>query len=352
MNIRMKTALAAVCLCIVMTGCSNSDQSSKNDASSADSQVTTTTAAAESEVSEKETDTSVEDPQNTEPDKKPVDDSEIAKLAEEIEKKYGVDIVYGNDIRTDYSTDDDSEVLKARAYTDAAGIKNALEQVNEGLRVFPSGLLEKLTSEDGSPMKIYLTGPVGMNGSAPQDGAIPAFTDDHDKETYLVIDISLNGDINIPTVCHEITHIIDFTLQRMGKFDDKKWDSLNPAGFAYTEDYDNYGNSAAAQKHSYTSEHYSPRVPAEGQTDDDLYFYYYYSTVNAYEDRATLLENLIIYLLWDYEVAPGLYSYPHIYEKAKYFLDCISSAFELDDDGFRKWQDTLDKLAVTSKKPE
>ena len=74
--------------------------------------------------------------------------------------------------------------------------------------------------------------------------------------------------------------------------------------------------------------------------------------MNAYEDRATIMENLIIYLLWDYEVAPGLYSYPHIYEKAKYFLDCISSAFELDDDGFRKWQDTLDKLAVTSKKPE
>ena len=57
------------------------------------------------------------------------------------------------------------------------------------------------------------------------------------------------------------------------------------------------------------------------------------------------MEDLIVYLLWDYEIAPGLYSYPHIYNKADYFLESIRNGFKLSDEDMQIWQNTLDELS-------
>ena len=344
MNSRYKAAIAALCLCIAMAGCGTSDKTSNSDTTSGSSQ-TSVSGDSQTSSSGKETDTSESVPNdNADGDitEYTLSENDTAEqIADKLEKKYGIDIVYGEDIRTRF--DEHGEDLRAEKYTDESGIKTAMMSVDEALGIFPHGLTKQLTSEDKSPLRIYLTGAVSQGDNAAESGGFPAFTDNEDKERYLTIDISLNGEINVPTVCLELTHIIDFTLHDMGAFDDSKWDSLNPEGFSYTEDYENYRSSKFADEYSYTSEHYAART--QSQSADDVYFYYNYSLVNAYEDRATLMEDLIVYQMWDYEIAPDIYSCPHIYDKAKYFLDCIKSAFELGDDDAKKWEDTLDKLS-------
>ena len=352
MHSNIKTTLAAVCLSIVMTGCSAAEQVKQNESTAETTQTTTattegTTAAVTEEVTSAETEatpTETEEASAQPTDNALSENDTVEQMAEKLENKYGVDIVYGEDIRTRF--DEDGEDLRAEKYTDENGIKTAMISVDTALGIFPQGLTMKLVNDDKSPLKIYLTGAVGQGGEAPEPGALPAFTDDEDEELYLAIDISTDGEINVPTVSHELTHVIDFKLHAMGAFDDSKWDSLNPEGFSYTEDYENYRSSEFADKYSYTKEHYVQRILS--QDADDVYFYYNYSLVNAYEDRATLMEDLWVYLMWDFEIAPGIYSFPHVKEKAEFFLDRMCEAFELSDSDVEKWHNALEQLSTNS----
>ena len=73
-------------------------------------------------------------------------------------------------------------------------------------------------------------------------------------------------------------------------------------------------------------------------SSEDIWFYYSYSKVNAYEDRATTLENLIIYKMWNYEVAPDLYKSPHMKAKAEFFLKLVEKDFKMTDSDKEAWK--------------
>ena len=135
------------------------------------------------------------------------------------------------------------------------------------------------------------------------------------------------GVVNVPTVLHELTHIVDFKLKHDGLLKDEEWAKLNPEGFAYSE---SYADNMAGKKNSencYCTDHYVPHNT--NCSSEDIWFYYSYSKVNAYEDRATTLEDLIIYKMWNYEVAPDLYKSPHMKAKAEFFLKLVEKDFKM-----------------------
>ena len=163
-----------------------------------------------------------------------------------------------------------------------------------------------------------------------------AFTSDTDDELYLTLEVLEQGVVNVPTVLHELTHIVDFKLKHDGLMKDEEWAKLNPEGFAYSE---SYADNMAGKKNSencYCTDHYVPHNT--NCSSEDIWFYYSYSKVNAYEDRATTLENLIIYKMWNYKVAPDLYKSPHMKAKAEFFLKLVEKDFKMTDSDKEAWK--------------
>ena len=263
------------------------------------------------------------------------DSDTLEEIVSKMENKYGIDIVYGNDIRTEFK--DENETLRAKPNTNNKDIETALRSMDEGLNALPAGFMKQIAYGRHKILKIYLTGTITIDGY--NGKGVPAFTSDSDDELYLTIEVLDQGVINVPTVLHEITHIVDFKLKHDGLLNEDEWAKLNPEGFTYDN---SYGDSLAGKKdpgYCYSTECYIPHNTE--YSNNDIWFYYPYSKVNAYEDRATMLENLIIYKMWKYEVAEGLYKCPHMKAKAEYFLKLIEKDFKMSDKDKAEWQNAF-----------
>ena len=345
MNKKIMTAVTALGLMTAMTACSTAAETTTTTTTTGESKITAAESSETTTTEEsKETSASEADPVDVNRDLTAYilsDSDSASQMAEKIEKKYGVDIVYGDEIRTVF--DDAGDDIHAEKYTKEDGIKVALKSVDEALAVFPQGLIEQLSYGGKGILKIYLTGAIAKGSEKPAPGAYPAFTTDDDEELYLTIDISMDGIINVPTVSHELTHVIDFKLHDLGLIDEDEWNKLNPEGFKYVEDYSKFKQSEFIDKYSYCSEHYIPRLLT--QPDDQVYFYYNYSIVNAYEDRATLMEDLITYKMWGNEIAPGLYKFEHVKAKAEYLLDKVKQAFTLNESDLASWKKAWNEIS-------
>ena len=267
------------------------------------------------------------------------DGDSLEQIVSKMENKYGIDIVYGNDIRTEFK--DENETLRAKPNTNDNEIAAALKDIDEGLNALPKGFIKQLPYGKHKILKMYLTGPITIDGV--DRGGVPAFTSDSDEELYLTIEVLEQGVVNVPTVLHELTHIIDFKLHYDGIINEDDWSKLNPEGFAYDN---SYGDSLAGKKdpkYCYTTDHYVGHNT--DNSNDDIWFYYCYSKVNAYEDRATMLENLVVYRIWNYEIAEGLYKCPHMKAKMEYYLKLIEKDFAMNGSDRDSWADAFRKIS-------
>ncbi|MBO4449478.1 MAG: hypothetical protein J5777_02740, partial [Clostridiales bacterium] len=328
-----KIAAAAVLGCMLLSSCANKNAPAQSQGgTSAPGQ---TAATAESSDESKGAPESTAKPLDLDEDLSKYDlkdDDSLEQIASKMEAKYGIDIVYGNDIRTEFV--DENETIRAAKFTNEKDIAIALRSINEGLNCLPKGFIQQLPYGKHKILKMYLTGTISIVGIS--GGTIPAFTSDSDDELYLTVEILDQGVVNVPTVLHELTHIVDFKLKHDGLLKDEEWAKLNPEGFAYSE---SYADNMAGKKNSencYCTDHYVPHNT--NCASDDIWFYYSYSKVNAYEDRATALEDLIIYKLWNYEVAPDLYKSPHMKAKAEYFLKLVEKDFKMTDSDKEAWK--------------
>ena len=322
---KRKIAASALISVILLTSCSNKTQQASNDQTTAQSQQTAAGTTVEPTTAR---------PLNPDEDLSMYDlndDDDLETVVSKMEQKYGIDIVYGNDIRTEFK--DENETLIAKPNTNYKEVEAALRAINEGLNALPKGFIKQLEYGSRGILKIYLTGQITVEGVP--GSSIPAFTSDSDPELYLTIEVLEQGVINVPTILHELTHIIDFKLKHDGVINEDEWSKFNPAGFAYDNSYTDTLAGKKDPKFCYTTEHYVPRNT--DISDDDVWFYYSYSKVNAYEDRATMLENLVIYKMWNYEVAPGLYKCPHMKAKVEYYLKLIEKSFAMSQADKDAW---------------
>ncbi len=105
--------------------------------------------------------------------------------------------------------------------------------------------------------------------------------------------------------------------------DEEVWSAMNPEDFDY---YDAYvDENGTSYEFSGSTTYTTWDDPAyEGQVDT-IYFVDPYSTTYPTEDRARLME----YLLMDPEsYVPSLYESVHVQEKLAYYFQCIRQIFD------------------------
>ena len=264
-------------------------------------------------------------------------DDDIKTLENKIETKYGVDIIYGDDVRTEFS--DESEKLTVEKHTDEENIKKALTTLDGILKLYPKTFFYQLRFSEDSPVKIYLTG--GIESLTYPEASINAFTSDTDSkgEVYLVVDIAgQDGIFNPPDIMHEIVHLTDFKLKRKGLLKAEEWAMLNPEGFSYRDKT----KAEAVEKYDFAQAEYCPRT--DESDISGVYFVCPYSQANELEDRATLMTNALVFSLYGYEVEPGVYKCPQLQKKMEYWMDQVRKGFDTSywDNVF--WEDAYSKL--------
>lgn len=262
---------------------------------------------------------------------------DIKTMEQKIETKYGIDIVFGDAVRTEFG--DESENLVTEKYTSEENIKKALISVDEVLKIYPKTFFYQLSPSPDKPVKIYLTGHI--KSLTYPDAAINAFTTDSDKqgETYLVIDIAgQDGVFNVVDVMHETVHLTDFKLKQSGLLKETEWSSLNPESFSYRDK----SGKDADERYNFSMAEFCP-IKA-GMKASDVYFVCPYSQANEFEDRATMMTNAMVFTLWNYEVEPNIYKCPHMQAKMEYYFGQIRKGFDTTYWDKTPWEESFSKL--------
>lgn len=194
-----------------------------------------------------------------------VPESVRAELAS-LEQQYGVKFLIGEDALSVTSSYEVSEYdpqeyqgnLLHFLVTEHETV-TAEEQWDETMKPFTAALArftEGYLASLETPLTICISGRIQNPDSAALLGGFAAWEP--------AGRIYLNAyELSVDTALHEIWHGID--LQQKDAF--TTWNDLNPEGFAYTGDYENFQSSPAF---------------------DPEYFVQPYGTVSPYEDRATL----------------------------------------------------------------
>lgn len=170
-----------------------------------------------------------------------------------VENKYKVKIYYGDEVYWDF------EGMTITTLREPSYVLQALELLNTELARYPDGFFSDFSRQ----LRIFL---------------ITKFTDSYaglasyEKPECFELYLSTSPD-STQVLHHELMHMIDFTMQeKSGYAGFDNWDSLNPAGFTYsnsdysTSDY-TYGAAGIAA---------------------DVYFLSNYSTKSELEDRAEI----------------------------------------------------------------
>lgn len=262
---------------------------------------------------------------------------DLKTIEQKVETKYGLDIVFGEDIRTEFS--DESEKLVVEKYTNEENIKKALITFDGIFKLYPKTFFYQLRRSEDSPVKIYLTG--AIKSLDYPDASINAFTSDSDSkgESYLVVDIAgQNGIFNPVDIMHEIVHLTDFKLKTLGLLKTEEWSALNPEGFSYRDKLEN----KSLDKYNFAQAEYCPQK--EGTSPSDVYFICPYSQLNEYEDRSTLLTNAQVFALYGYEVEPEVYKCQHLQAKMEYWIEQVKKGFDTSYWDKTLWEDAYSKL--------
>ena len=226
--------------------------------------------------------------------------------AEELEQKFGVSILVGEQCETQF------DEFSATRVSDYHHVINALDILDQALSVYPNGLIHQLRFDYMRGIQIQLVSDLQADGSGRTGGGYSAFTQPKFDHHLIVVDID---DACVETYYHEFSHIIDNYLswdsgqREDALYSEETWASLNPAWFGdYTYDY--------SQMHS---------------LEDDTSFISGYATVSPTEDRAMVME---------YAMASWGKAYFEedtiLWRKLKFYCRCIRDAFDTSG-----WTETL-----------
>ena len=224
----------------------------------------------------------------------------LEQRAAELGKKYGVNILVGEQCDTQY------DEFSATLATDPEQVNQALNVLDRALAVYPEGFLRQLRYGTAYAINIQLIRDLQADGSGRTGGGYSAFTQQEWESSLMVIDIE---DSSERTYYHEFSHIIDRCLEwdaehREGAlYSESGWTDLNPGWFAgYTYDYS-----------------------WERDVQDYNAFIDGYATIKPTEDRARVLEYAMVN--WgDHYFEPGTV----LTKKLDYYSRCIRDAFDTE----------------------
>ena len=235
---------------------------------------------------------------------------ELTEAAAELEKRYGVKIVLGDNIPSEFRD------YSALAMTEPSVISGSLEVLDHVLSIYPDGFFEDLMGDYYRGIVFYLTGDLTPLSASDNISNAGAFVTDSDGLCQIALNLST--DLYPQTIVHELTHAADYRFAGEGLLNESEWNALNPEGFDY---YDSYIDENGSSYEFTGSREYTA---AGGYAPEDVWFIDPYSKTYAMEDRARLME----YLMQDDSLYSDCYASPHIQEKLSYY--------------FRFLRDTLD----------
>ena len=228
----------------------------------------------------------------------PVVEAALYQRAEELSKRFGVDIRIAEQCSLNYTTYD-TYVLD-----DPMFIREGLDRLENALSQYPDGFFSQLCYGYVESIRIELAGSLmTKDGVTNRRDSAGGFAQ-HMGSYYLV---ALNGFMmSEDIVYHELSHVIDkrlawdAILREDALFSEEAWLALQPKGFEYAMSYVD-----------------------ENQTEIDLgYFVSDYSMTFPTEDRADLMEEAMRGTQWPFEEGSGCRA------KMQFYADCIRDCFD------------------------
>ena len=258
----------------------------------------------------------------------PSDYGKLSALAARLEERYDVTIVLGENVPAAFSD------YTALPETDPDMIRGTLTVLNNVLSRYPEGFFRSLRGNYYRDIVFYLTGELTPLDTSYSISNAGAFTTDCGGLCQLAL--SLPSDPDPAMVVHELTHAFDYRFSGEDLWDEDAWNAMNPAGFSYYNSYiDENGESYEfTGSREYTAEGGSPQ--------EEVYFIDAYSKTYSMEDRARLMENLLI----ESEPYSDCCSSPHIQEKLSYYFRFLRD--KMDDGTWpdrTEWEEALESAS-------
>lgn len=264
-----------------------------------------------------------------------VDYGSNSEYAQALSNKYDVNVLIGKNAVI-FFRDYEAEVME-----DEGTVYRALALLEKTLQMYPDDFFTQFTDSWLRGMCFYMVGsisPVGENTIEDPGGF--AYMDSGIQMIVLNADYTYAMQQNI---CHEISHAIDMRLENLGfegdklYMDESVWASFNPEGFDYYYTYvdENGESNQYLGSDEYTM--YDSAYMMDGNADS-VYFVDNYSKTYPTEDRARLMEMILIE-----DELPDYMSSVHIQKKLTYYFSAIREAW--DTTGWPEvtsWEEALD----------
>ena len=258
----------------------------------------------------------------------------VRKLADEIEKKYGITILVGDEVKncekgSDYTIHSTEE---SDYYTPEDIISN-LEALDYQLSHYPDDFFAHFRTNGRFGLRI-------------------AFVQELTNDTYnsftaggIAYNIGPWYNIAIASNMlsfystsfhHEMWHSVEQLVDNnVAPILDSDWNALNPYGFSYTNDFDAYMETCGSQYTTLSAIEYD-----EYKDYNAPYFISEYSLVTPREDRATLIEYLTGWRFdenTEYQFGTTeMNKYPHLKAKLDFLADWTKQEF-----GYVYWEELL-----------
>ena len=262
----------------------------------------------------------------------------IIEQAEEIEAKYGINIMWAGRCNTQHV----SRLIQKPRMTNKEEIKNALDEIEKVLDRYPDVFFDEIKEDNTSNnlnigyIDVYLCDSIVSSNNivdAVTGGATNYYY--RDDGAYVLLDINIKKDY-AHSFSHEIFHIMDSKIGMMSFENagiqsdlsdsyDFRWIKFNPDGYEYLK-YTGNQNKVHV---------FDVDLPYDIDTEDidNVYFVNKYAQFSDQEDRAETFTYLIA--CDDADDLPESYNSPHVKEKAKLLVEMIDDTFDcVDDDAY------------------
>ena len=251
----------------------------------------------------------------------PEDMAALRAYADRLEEKYDVDIRLSSQCAEPCQASAEEIVTTDAAglADEAAAIYPALEALDRTLALYPQGFFAQFRNELGEGGIQFL--PVA---AFHMDFSVIGLAFQSPGWYHVAYQVDAGSPEEL--LCHEIWHATENRLLDgdWAAIDSEAWNACNPAGFAYTFDYDQAMNDADS------------RWLYFGEATD-VHFVDAYSTMDPKEDRARLME----YIVGSDDYADSLMQYPAMRQKLTILAEAVRAGFDTTGWGVPRWERPL-----------
>lgn len=235
--------------------------------------------------------------------------SKLRQRADVLEEKYGIKIYLSSQCRGMVTSDKEyscTDELSRDGDTsiEISLLETALDELETFLLKYPNGFFKqfKTVTGDGGLRFCLIAGI--------SDGFSTAFAIHFNEWYNMLFDVTCNIAPNLP---HELWHSTESFIcdHDYDLLSDELWSTLNPDGFAYTEDYANYMDIDDEYCFPY----------------EEWYFFDAYSKVNIREDKARIMEIVMSPEIYD---ADSFLASEHIAKKLETMCSAMRKVFDTD----------------------